>query len=258
MLEHIQLAAALADTLDELAAAILLLDARATVLHANAAARAMLSDGDLLQAAANGKLCCGALTLALRNVLPAVDGATASPVLSGAAVGLFARNGERFVATVIPLSRGAQRSTFHSAVAAVFVRKAEIDLQMPLEVVADLYKLTPAETRVLSALVKVGGVREVACLLDICETTVKTHLQRLFHKTGAARQADLIKLVAGFMAPRLAHCESKSRHVSAELAPTHRSTLGHSWRSGEDLQRMAAVPADARGGSLAAVDEPAL
>jgi nitrogen-specific signal transduction histidine kinase len=49
MLECIQVAAALADTLDELAAAILLLDANAIILHANAAARAMLSDGDLLQ-----------------------------------------------------------------------------------------------------------------------------------------------------------------------------------------------------------------
>jgi DNA-binding NarL/FixJ family response regulator len=258
MLDCTQLAAALADTLDELAAGVVLVDGAAAILHANAAGQAMLSDGDLLRATAAGKLWCGTLSSALSEVLMAADGGAAFPALSGAAIGLFARDGQRFVATVIPLSRGAQRSTFHSAVAAVFVRKAEIDLQMPLEVVADLYKLTPAETRVLSALVKVGGVREVACLLDICETTVKTHLQRLFHKTGAARQADLIKLVAGFMAPRLAHCESKSRHVSAELAPTHRSTLGHSWRSGEDLQRMAAVPADARGGSLAAVDEPAL
>jgi DNA-binding CsgD family transcriptional regulator len=30
---------------------------------------------------------------------------------------------------------------------------------------------------------------------------VKTHLSRLFEKTEAARQADLVKLVAGFATP---------------------------------------------------------
>jgi DNA-binding CsgD family transcriptional regulator len=30
---------------------------------------------------------------------------------------------------------------------------------------------------------------------------VKTHLSRLFEKTGTKRQADLVKLVAAFMSP---------------------------------------------------------
>jgi len=232
MLDSTQVAAALADTLDELAAGVLLVDRKAVILHANAAGRAMLSDGDVLQATANGKLFCGALTLALHDVLAAADGGAEVSASRGAAIGLFARNGQRFVATVIPLFRGAQCSTFHSAVAAVFVRKAEIDLPMPLEAVANLYKLTRAETRVLAAIVKGGGVREVACLLGICETTVKTHLQRVFHKTGACRQADLIRLVAGFTAPPLMHCETKSRYsdVSAELVhlQTHTGTSVYS------------------------------
>jgi len=44
-------------------------------------------------------------------------------------------------------------------------------------------------------------VPEVAPALGISETTVKTHLQRIFDKTGSSRQADLIKLVAGYMSP---------------------------------------------------------
>jgi hypothetical protein len=59
MLEYAQLAAALADTLDELAAGVLLVDGNAGILHANAAGQAMLSDRELLQATADGKLCCG-------------------------------------------------------------------------------------------------------------------------------------------------------------------------------------------------------
>jgi DNA-binding CsgD family transcriptional regulator len=54
---------------------------------------------------------------------------------------------------------------------------------------------------VLVAIVEIGGVPEVAPVLGISETTVKTHLQHVFEKTGVSRQADLVKLVAGFMSP---------------------------------------------------------
>jgi DNA-binding CsgD family transcriptional regulator len=54
---------------------------------------------------------------------------------------------------------------------------------------------------VLLAIVDIGGVPEVAAALGVAVTTVKTHLSRLFEKTGVARQADLVKLVAGFSTP---------------------------------------------------------
>jgi DNA-binding CsgD family transcriptional regulator len=51
------------------------------------------------------------------------------------------------------------------------------------------------------AIVEVGGVPEVASVLGVSESTVKTHLQRVFDKTGANRQADLVKLVGSYMNP---------------------------------------------------------
>jgi DNA-binding CsgD family transcriptional regulator len=63
--------------------------------------------------------------------------------------------------------------------------------------------LTPRELRVLFAIVEVGGVPEVAEVLGVSAETVKTHLARLFEKTGASRQADLVKLVATFSNPLL-------------------------------------------------------
>jgi DNA-binding CsgD family transcriptional regulator len=59
------------------------------------------------------------------------------------------------------------------------------------------------ELRVLLAIVESGPVPEVAVVLGIAEATVKTHLRSLFQKTGASRQADLVKLVAGFRSPLL-------------------------------------------------------
>jgi DNA-binding CsgD family transcriptional regulator len=58
--------------------------------------------------------------------------------------------------------------------------------------------LTPAELRVLFAIVDVGNVAEAAAVLGLCQPTVKTHLHRLFEKTGTGRQAELVKLVAGY------------------------------------------------------------
>jgi DNA-binding CsgD family transcriptional regulator len=58
--------------------------------------------------------------------------------------------------------------------------------------------LTQAELRVLLSIVEIGGVAEVAEVLGIAETTVKTHLRHVFEKTSTSRQADLVKLVAGY------------------------------------------------------------
>jgi len=48
------------------------------------------------------------------------------------------------------------------------------------------------------AIVDVGGAPEVAEALGVAASTVRTHLGRVYAKTGVARQADLVKLVAGF------------------------------------------------------------
>jgi DNA-binding CsgD family transcriptional regulator len=83
----------------------------------------------------------------------------------------------------------------------VFVQKATLDTPSPQEVIGKLYKLTPTVLRVLLAIVQVGGAPEVAETLGIAESTVKTHLHRLFEKTGAKRQADLVKLMAAYASP---------------------------------------------------------
>ena len=89
----------------------------------------------------------------------------------------------------------------YKAVAALFVHTAPLDAPAPPAVIAKTFKLTPSELRVLLAVVEVGGVPMVAEALGIAENTVKTHLKRLYAKTGANRQADLVKLVAKFASP---------------------------------------------------------
>ena len=197
-------AAALADTLDGLAAAMFLVDANAHIVHANLSAHVMLSESAVLHGV-NGKLIGNdpQVSQILGESFSAAANGDKTVGTKGIAVPLTARNGERFVAHVLPLTSGARRraGTAYSAVAAVFVHKAALDVPHPLETIATTFKLTPAELRVLMAIVEIGGVSEVASILGISEATVKTHLQRIFAKTDTSRQADLVKLVAGYMSP---------------------------------------------------------
>jgi DNA-binding CsgD family transcriptional regulator len=198
-------AAEMADAFDGLAAGAFLLDARARIVHANRRGRAMTEDEQDVLKSISGRLVATDQTAdrSLSDIFASASIGDMALGTKGIAVPLNSTRGERWVAHVLPLTTGARRSagTAYSAVAAAFVQRASIDLLSPVETMANLYKLTPAEMRVTMMLVQVGGVPEVAPVLGISETTVKTHLQRIFSKTGTSRQADLVKLVAGYISP---------------------------------------------------------
>jgi len=56
-----------------------------------------------------------------------------------------------------------------------------------------IYRLTPAETRLAEALLENDTIESYALKNDISRNTVRTHLASLFAKTGAKRQAELIR-----------------------------------------------------------------
>jgi DNA-binding CsgD family transcriptional regulator len=196
--------AALADTLDGLAAAMFLVDPGGRIAHANASGLAMLAEGSVLRGT-GGKITATDTEAArlLRDVFLSTESGDLALGAKGPSVPLLARDGTRFVAHVLPLTAGKRRSAgnAYSATAAVFVRKTAFDPPHPLEALATAYKLTPAETRVLMAIVQIGGIPEAAPVLGISAPTARTHLQRIFAKTDTTRQADLVKLVASYMNP---------------------------------------------------------
>jgi DNA-binding CsgD family transcriptional regulator len=142
--------------------------------------------------------CDGRSAAALREVMAKAAG----PQARSTALPLGTDEGTRYVAHLLPLAAAARRSgAGYPAVAAVFVHKAAMEAHCRPEVIAETYGLTRAELRVLLAIVEGGGVADTADSLGLSEATVKTHLHRVFGKTGASRQADLVKLVAGFSNP---------------------------------------------------------
>jgi DNA-binding CsgD family transcriptional regulator/PAS domain-containing protein len=202
-LKHAE-AASFSDVLNGLSAGMILVDANARIVHANAAGQAILDASDFLRDVC-GRLVASEppINAALREILLAAEAGDAVVGTRGVALPFTAHDRERYVAHVLPLTSGARRSAglAYNAVAALFVRKVAFGLSSPAEVIGRMYKLTPTELRVLSAIVDIGGVPEAAAALGVATTTIRTHLGRLFEKTGVGRQADLVKLVAGFATP---------------------------------------------------------
>jgi DNA-binding CsgD family transcriptional regulator len=205
MIEHrTSQAASFGEALDGLAAGLFFVDPRSRLVHANAAGGDMLGEG-VAVTAPEGRLTAvdrPAARLLAEAAQAAGDGDEAVGS-RGISVPIEARDGEHFAAHVLPLTSGARRraGAEYAATAAIFVRRTVLDTPGAPELVARTFGLTPAELRVLLTIVQAGGVAETADTLGVAETTVKTHLQRVFSKTGSSRQADLVKLLAGFASP---------------------------------------------------------
>jgi DNA-binding CsgD family transcriptional regulator len=194
-------AAALADSLDTLVSGMFIVSGTGRIIHANASGYAIVAEARVLRAP-DGRLTATdpLAEQALLDIFTTAGSGDTALGRRGVAVPLKARDGDRYVAHVLPLTSGARRKAgiSYGAVAAIFVRKAGLDLPAPPIVIAQEFQLTPAELRVLFSIVEMDGVSEVADVLGIAEATVRTHLHRLFEKTDTSGQADLVKLVAGY------------------------------------------------------------
>lgn len=198
-------AARFSEVLNGLSAGVFLVDSRCRVLHTSDAGYRLLDAQDSLKTAG------GMLTIrrapdnqSLHQAI--MDASAGSPTAKPHALQFSDSEGQRFIAHISPLAPVTRSDDIgeKKATVAVFVQRAELRMGMHGDLIARTFKLTPTELRVLFAIVDVGGVPETARTLQIAETTIKTHLSRVFAKTGTKRQADLVKLLAGFSNP-LAH-----------------------------------------------------
>ena len=120
----------------------------------------------------------------------------------GIGIPLRHRDGTASVAHVLPLRRHEIRQGLvQRASAAVFIAPALTPPRLPADALALLYDLTPAELRVFELIADGRTQAEIAMELSIAPSTVKTHLLRVFDKTGCNRQAELVKLAASVSLP---------------------------------------------------------
>ncbi len=197
--------AALARVVDSLRAAVFLVTARGRVCYANDSAEGLARDGEVLT------LARGALTprdphrrKELRRIIAGAVGATeGGRPSSGGCLVLEDGEGRAFDVIVSPLGRDSASGFVGSPRAIVFVGGAEGKAPSNLNLLRSLYSLTGAEARLAIALYETDGLAEAAEALGVTIATARTHLKRIFDKTGCHRQSDLIRrLLRGPLALR--------------------------------------------------------
>ncbi|RWM90181.1 MAG: helix-turn-helix transcriptional regulator [Mesorhizobium sp.] len=193
--------AGMAEALDALTCAVVLTNERGAVLHANRSAKHMLRSGSPIQdvrGILQAKIPSASRELHSAIMLAAHDEVSIGK--TGLAVLLSESGLPPVFARVLPMAGDLRAGMEPAAVAAVFIGNAP-DEHDAADMLATAFGLTLAETRVLASLVAGHTLAETAASLHIANATAKTHLDNIFQKTGASRQADLMRLVMQIVPP---------------------------------------------------------
>ncbi|WP_343732151.1 helix-turn-helix transcriptional regulator [Duganella sp.] len=178
--------------------AVFLVDAELHLLHANASAMALLErdtalrrHGDkLLQDAIGGERTLAQLVAA---VLAAPSDADTPHALS-----LPRRHRQPLLLTAVPYVPTPELPSLPPC--AILLASDPEAHRLPRQLLMELFDLTPAEAGVAQALAHGEALEDIAAALDISMHTVKTHLQKLFRKTGTRRQGELVSILHGMPA----------------------------------------------------------
>jgi DNA-binding CsgD family transcriptional regulator/PAS domain-containing protein len=184
-------------TLTSLATPIILTDRTGKLLFANPRADELLVQGKGI------RITKGVLT----SATPMGSAALADAIIRaseddislgsrGIGIQISDNPAEPMIAYVLPLTKGTLRGTYENAAVAIFISSGSSAVLPPDSALITLYDLTPAEARVLLAIGGGETISQTAVSNGLSENTVKTHLGRVFAKTGTSRQVDLARLVA--------------------------------------------------------------
>lgn len=102
---------------------------------------------------------------------------------------------------VLPL-RGAARDMFAGAGALLMLSTAAARPRLSAQLIGWLLDLTPAEARLAACLTAGQSLAEAASSCGMQESTARTHLKRIFAKTGFSRQAELVAALGPVRVPQ--------------------------------------------------------
>lgn len=190
------------ESLQGLAAPVVLTGADGSIHFANASAEMMFSgSGPIISRSGALRVRNAVAEPALLEAIARAANADSNLGARGIGLPISAAGEPPAVAYVLPLTEGTARGAFRPATAAVFVSTTTSASPLPEAVLTTLFDLTPAEARVLLRIGGGMGALATAGTLGISENTLKTHLNRIYSKTGRRRQADLVRLVRDIGTP---------------------------------------------------------
>ncbi|MGE0224814.1 MAG: helix-turn-helix transcriptional regulator [Acetobacteraceae bacterium] len=202
--------------LGRLRCSVFLIDAAGRVVLANRPGEALLRDARLLSGGGAAGLFgptqdqTSALRHAIARACGQMGGGEAASVVT------FWRASTESPCTImiVPLAAdNVARSIGHARAMLLVVPPSE-DMLISLRLLRVTFGLTPTEARVAQIVGQGHGVAATALALGLSSATVRTHLLRIFSKTGTRRQAELASLLG-----RLAMMTGEPDAIPAKASP---------------------------------------
>lgn len=98
---------------------------------------------------------------------------------------------------VIPLLPPTSNSTLPDNAVLIFLGNPRLDRETTITLLGSLYELTPAEAELTWMLADGLSLEDAASERNVTLNTARSQLKRVFTKTGAKRQAELVRAVLG-------------------------------------------------------------
>ena len=190
-----------AELLNRITRPALLLSVEGKVSHMNPASRQYLADGNVLLLS-NDRLIAfdarsdDALSQAIRSMVDELPRGNSQP---RRVVRLCTRTGPEPVAvSLTAFAPQASMYTFGMEPQLLLLVHTSTPAGLPdLQLWEAAYDLTPAQSRVALEVYQGKSIQEGAWILQIAQSTFKTHLRDVFQKTSTRGQAKLVSLLAG-------------------------------------------------------------
>ena len=181
---------ALSEALNHITTGVILIDQQLQVSFINQIGRDIL-DSDVSFSLNNGALCCDtrAQTLQMQELVLSEDGG-ALPIDNDSTFPLQM--------LITPLDSRANNANHDLPIAIAFLFNPLKNVDHMIDTLRDMYQLTKAEARLAAALVQEPRLEKATASLHISISTARTHLKRIFNKTGASSQSALVhRIVTG-------------------------------------------------------------
>ncbi len=182
--------------LDTLAWGVVFLDSGGRVIYSNRAAEETFRAGDGLSLK-NGELSAAdsETDARLRKAINDLVTCCATPGPFAISVPRPSLRRDYQIVTAPVRSRFRQFVATPLPFTVLLITDPERQRSGSLDSLARLYELTPKEAMLSGRLAEGKSVRQAAEELSISYETARTHLRRIFNKTGTSRQAELVRLI---------------------------------------------------------------
>jgi DNA-binding CsgD family transcriptional regulator/PAS domain-containing protein len=187
---------AVSSALERMPLAVIFLDRRCRVVEMNGTARKIVEaeDGLRLERGVLAAYDTRAEVQLQQMIFGAASVDSGRFLRHGGAVSLPRPGGRRpLTAMVAPTGVTGLFPGSRTARVVVLLEQPDRAAAAPFAVFTKMYGLSPAESGLAARIVGGMSLRQAAAAIGITDNTARTHLKRVFVKTGARRQSDLVR-----------------------------------------------------------------